>query len=226
MKKGIILSLFLLLNFSCQSEKTQELEQKVSELEKKNEELQYYLDNSEYISIVNSQLRGIPELRDFKVNEKGIINFGFWKYGDIKNYKIYMKRKGDENFDLIYDNLSNAQFKLEFTPKSLEKPKMAHYVTADLNRLTIGKYGIKEVDSTEIYEGTYDIILVPGLVFSADGYRVGYGGGYYDFFLAHHPEALKVGVGFPFQLAEKIPVEKHDVQLDKLILGSTLINIK
>ena len=112
------------------------------------------------------------------------------------------------------------------TPKSLEKPKMAHYVTADLNRLTIGKYGIKEVDSTEIYEGTYDIILVPGLVFSADGYRVGYGGGYYDFFLAHHPEALKVGVGFPFQLAEKIPVEKHDVQLDKLILGSTLINIK
>jgi len=103
---------------------------------------------------------------------------------------------------------------------------MAHYLTPDLNRLTIGKYGIKEVATSEIYTGSYDIILVPGLVFSADGFRVGYGGGYYDFFLAQHPEALKVGVGFPFQLAENIPNEKHDVRLDKLILGSTLINIK
>ncbi len=120
MKKGIIISLILLLNFSCQSEKIQELEQKVSELKKKNIELQYYLDNNEFISIVNSQLTGIPELRDFKVNEKGIINFGFWKYGKIKNYKVYMKNKGDEDFDIIYDNLSNAQFKLEFTPKSLD----------------------------------------------------------------------------------------------------------
>ncbi len=93
---------------------------KIAELEEKNAELQYYLNNNEKISIIGSQLIGIPEERDYKVNEVGIINFGFRKYGKIKNYKVFLKNKDDEGFELIFDNISDAQFKLEFTPKSVD----------------------------------------------------------------------------------------------------------
>ena len=120
MKKSIIILVILLSNLSCQNEKIQELEQKITELEKKNTELQYHLDNYEEISILHSQLVGIPESKDFKVNKKGIINFGFWKYGEIRKFKVYRKDKGKEKLELVYDNLTESQFKLEFTPKSLD----------------------------------------------------------------------------------------------------------
>ena len=119
MKKGIFIILILFFNLSCQNEKLQELEKKITELETKNSELRYYIDNNEKISIINSQLIGIPEERDYKVNEVGKLNFGFLKYGKIKNYKVYMKKEADKDYELIYNNLSDAKFKLEFTPKSL-----------------------------------------------------------------------------------------------------------
>ena len=63
---------------------------------------------------------GIPEKNEFKVNETGIINFGFWKYGEIREFKIYRRYAHDEIPELIYDGLKNAQFKFEFTPNSID----------------------------------------------------------------------------------------------------------
>lgn len=61
-----------------------------------------------------------------------------------------------------------------------------------------------------------DMIVVPGIVFDTNCYRIGYGGGYYDKFLYNLP-VFSVGVCFDEQLIEKIPVEKNDVQVDMVI---------
>lgn len=62
------------------------------------------------------------------------------------------------------------------------------------------------------------MVVVPGLAFTADGRRLGQGGGHYDRFLTGvSPQCLLVGVAFAEQLVMDIPVESHDVVLDAVV---------
>jgi 5-formyltetrahydrofolate cyclo-ligase len=63
-----------------------------------------------------------------------------------------------------------------------------------------------------------DVVLVPGLAFTADGHRLGQGGGWYDRFLARvGPHCSTIGVGFAVQLVDTMPIEAHDVVLDRVV---------
>ena len=63
-----------------------------------------------------------------------------------------------------------------------------------------------------------DWILVPGLAFTSDGWRLGRGGGFYDRYLASLPPgAMKLGVCFQCQLVASIPLEAHDQRLDAIV---------
>ncbi|NLM53327.1 MAG: 5-formyltetrahydrofolate cyclo-ligase [Firmicutes bacterium] len=71
-------------------------------------------------------------------------------------------------------------------------------------------FGIKEpVSSRELDPADLDLIIVPGLAFSPQGYRVGYGGGYYDRFLAR-TDGVSVGVCYS-QFVRPLPVDPWDV---------------
>lgn len=102
-------------------------------------------------------------------------------------------------------------------PKALPKRRMENRVLKSLNELENGIYGTQHPADTEEYTGKIDLIIVPGLAFDTEHYRLGYGSGYYDIFLAEQPDALKVGICYPFQVLEKVPTEDHDVQLDMLL---------
>jgi 5-formyltetrahydrofolate cyclo-ligase len=63
-----------------------------------------------------------------------------------------------------------------------------------------------------------DVVIVPGSVFDRRGGRMGYGGGYYDRFLADlAPQATRIGVCFELQVEEYIPLEPHDQFLDFIV---------
>lgn len=67
-----------------------------------------------------------------------------------------------------------------------------------------------------------EVVLVPLLAFDAQGYRLGYGGGYYDRTIAHlrataPKPPLCVGVGFCAQEISEIPREEHDERLDGIL---------
>ena len=63
-----------------------------------------------------------------------------------------------------------------------------------------------------------DVVIVPGTAFTADGHRLGQGGGWNDRFLPRlRPGTPKIGVGFAPQLVEVLPVEPHDVPLDLIV---------
>lgn len=68
-------------------------------------------------------------------------------------------------------------------------------------------------------EGWPDLLLVPGLAFTAAGARLGRGGGFYDRLLAQAIPAgcLAVGVGFRFQVVDHLPTERHDVCLSGVL---------
>ncbi len=102
-------------------------------------------------------------------------------------------------------------------PKTLKKRQMQNLMLNDLKNMEAGIFGTYHPKDTAEYTGHYDLIIVAGLAFDEKGYRVGYGGGYYDTFLVGQPNARKIGVCYPFQQLEEVPVEPHDVRLDDLI---------
>jgi 5-formyltetrahydrofolate cyclo-ligase len=64
----------------------------------------------------------------------------------------------------------------------------------------------------------FDLIIVPILAFDKAKHRLGWGGGWYDRFLASQPRALKIGVSFENGLVEtSLPGQAHDIRLDKII---------
>ena len=67
-----------------------------------------------------------------------------------------------------------------------------------------------------------DVIIVPGLAFDRQGGRLGYGSGFYDRFIEHYekrglPHPLKLGVCFETQLLDDVPMEQHDLRVDRII---------
>lgn len=66
--------------------------------------------------------------------------------------------------------------------------------------------------------GTVDVVVVPGVAFTASGDRLGQGGGWYDRFLCRlGPGSLSVGVCFVEQVLDDLPLESHDVVLDRVV---------
>ena len=64
------------------------------------------------------------------------------------------------------------------------------------------------------------VAVIPGTVFSREGYRIGYGRGFYDRFLARYPSIFKIGLAYDLQVLEHIPHEYYDVRMDGLVCES------
>lgn len=93
---------------------------------------------------------------------------------------------------------------------------MANYVYTGRKDLVESLYGILEPERAELYSGELDMVLIPMLAFDLQGYRVGYGKGFYDRFL-QDADVLKVGLCF-FDPVDRIEdVNVQDVRLDSCI---------
>jgi len=103
-------------------------------------------------------------------------------------------------------------------PKTLKKRKLEHLVLNSLDNLEPGVYGTSHPKNGVVFTGDIDLVIVPGLAFDCNNYRLGYGGGYYDAFLAEYPTAFTVGVAYPFQKILQVPKEAHDACLDNVLV--------
>lgn len=83
--------------------------------------------------------------------------------------------------------------------------------------LVQGPFGIRRPRAPEIYTGAIEAVVVPGLGFTADGGRLGYGKGFYDRWLAGHPDACRIGLAYAAQVLPMLPIEAHDERLDILV---------
>jgi len=62
-----------------------------------------------------------------------------------------------------------------------------------------------------------DVVVVPAVVWGENGYRIGYGGGYYDHFLPRVPRAARLGLGFELQVLPEVPHGAGDLPVDLLV---------
>ncbi|WP_436514680.1 5-formyltetrahydrofolate cyclo-ligase [Ekhidna sp. To15] len=95
--------------------------------------------------------------------------------------------------------------------------QMRHYLLEEHTQLELNKKGIPEpVGAVEIALDDLDIIFVPLLLSDKQGFRIGYGGGYYDRLLAE-TNSLKVGLSLSPPVDEILQKEDWDIPLDYLI---------
>ncbi len=63
-----------------------------------------------------------------------------------------------------------------------------------------------------------EVVILPGSVFDEGGGRLGYGGGFYDRFLANEaPQALRIGLAYELQIVPSLPLMSHDKRLHFLL---------
>ncbi len=98
----------------------------------------------------------------------------------------------------------------------------------DMQDLEVGMYKIlepraalREVPEKQVAIEELDLIMVPGVAFDRRGGRTGHGKGYYDKLLEHaRPDTPLVALAFECQLFDEIPMQPHDVYMDKVITES------
>ena len=109
-----------------------------------------------------------------------------------------------------------------FVPRIRKAGKKINiYRVLDLKKdLKKGAYGILEPRPMPARRGKpsqLDTVIVPGLGFDRTGRRLGRGHGYFDRFLARVRGAKKIALAFREQMVSKVPVEKHDLPVDRII---------
>ncbi len=95
----------------------------------------------------------------------------------------------------------------------------------DWSTLCMGPLGIPMPPALEPYAGTIDTVIVPGLRFSLDGHRLGYGGGFYDRWLTAHPTVFRIGVCREDELLSAVPRAQHDQAVDQIVTERRVIHI-
>ena len=166
------------------------------------------------------------------------------KKKNYKNYSInlialsnFLKKKKSKsmiiggyypfNYELDILNILEIFEKKNYTislPKIAKNNKMNFFKWSLKDPLKINKFGIPEtVSNKKIYP---NILLIPLVGFDDQLNRLGYGGGYYDRYLAkskNKHRIIKIGVGFSFQKIKKIPINKYDEKLDCIITEKKII---
>lgn len=86
----------------------------------------------------------------------------------------------------------------------------------DWAQIAEGYRGIPEPVDGELADDPTALVLMPGLAFDAQGHRLGYGGGFYDRFLAKEPHPT-LALCYGFQLLDFLETEPHDIPVDAVL---------
>jgi 5,10-methenyltetrahydrofolate synthetase len=84
---------------------------------------------------------------------------------------------------------------------------------------TVSKFGVNEPDSAEVAVDSLDLIIVPALLVDRYGYRLGYGGGFYDRFLTTVTKAKSMVAIASELLVPELPRDVSDVKVDRVLLA-------
>ena len=125
---------------------------------------------------------------------------------------------------------TRLQKKLTTTfPVISSNQSMAMVNPENLKKLSKNKFNILEpVSGNEVLPMEHDMIIVPTVGVDKNGFRVGYGGGYYDRLLKpilnKKNKPLIIGLVYDFQLIDDLINEEHDIKLDVVVTEKQVIN--
>lgn len=109
-------------------------------------------------------------------------------------------------------------------PRVLGRGAMEWRRVRQLSELAPGRFGILEPqDGSPVLESFPEgtVVLVPGIAFSRQGDRIGYGGGYFDRFLRRF-SGIPIGLAFDFQVVKQLNADAHDVPVSIVVTESAV----
>lgn len=140
-------------------------------------------------------------------------------YGNVGKLLLYLSKGSEPDTWKILDR-ALAEGKEVYAPRCLDgKGAMAFYRVRSQKELVPGRFGLLEPNPQELFpvrETADALCLVPGLSFDEEGYRLGYGKGYYDRFLTEH-HVMTVGLCYGELLLPKLPRGPYDRQVNCLV---------
>lgn len=138
---------------------------------------------------------------------------------------FYLPIHGEVDLRPFYRHFRlNKKFVL---PRVVKDKKMDLHVIKNLKtEVKKGSFNIWEPSPylPKVQPKQLDVVLIPGVAFSVDGHRVGYGMGFYDRVLKK-TKALKIGVAYDFQIVKNGAGEKHDVKMDMIVTEKKIIRV-
>jgi 5-formyltetrahydrofolate cyclo-ligase len=133
----------------------------------------------------------------------------------------FISFKQEPDLSDLYQALPN---KIWGFARCVDQDLVWHELKPDLQELELGKYGIWEPIASlpKIPLDQVDVILVPALACDRQGYRLGYGGGFYDRFLVNQT-GIKIAVIFADSFVEKLPHDHWDIPMQALCTDNGII---
>lgn len=123
----------------------------------------------------------------------------------------------EKNIPVCYPAVNSDEIRMEF------------YRVFSEHDLFAGYHGIPEpVGMTEPYQVTESqrvVILVPGVAFSEQGSRIGYGKGFYDRYFASHLFGTKIGIAYEFQVYPELVSTPQDIPVDILVTEKRILSM-
>ncbi len=152
-------------------------------------------------------------------------------YNKANNVMIYVSFGSEVMTKPIIDDSLNKG-KRVFIPVTV--PKTKQLIISELKDfekdLQVGHFGVmepKEEALRPVDPDIIDLVVVPGVAFDKNGYRIGYGGGYYDRFLPRLSERTpKISLAFEMQLIDRVPKDEYDIPVEYILTEKQFIKIK
>ena len=153
------------------------------------------------------------------------------EYADATTVMFYVDVRAEvrTRFDLP---MAIEQGKKVVVPWCNDEGELELFHLESMDELEIGMYKIlepavhlRDEQSKRIAVTDLDLIMVPGVGFDSRGGRTGMGKGYYDKCLEHaRSDSMIVAVCFDCQMFDEIPVQSHDIYMDRVITETTTYN--
>tara|TARA_B100000965_G_C19435981_1_gene688616 strand:+ start:66 stop:632 length:567 start_codon:yes stop_codon:yes gene_type:complete len=147
-----------------------------------------------------------------------------------KNILLYFPYKKEITLDILIKEINKYSINI-YMPRLISDTEMKFNFFDKNNLLTKNKYGIKELDNENYLDPiSFDFMFIPFVGVDNNGYRLGYGGGYFDRalegFNQNKNRPILIGLGYDYQMSEKSFGEPHDVKYDVVITENNILKFK
>ncbi len=152
-----------------------------------------------------------------------LIHLPEFKQAAVIHCYISINERNEVNTHSLIEKMLKMDKQLIVPITQMETGTLRNAPLENFDELKINKWGVLEPEiGPEIAVSTIELVVVPMVGGDSNKNRIGYGKGFYDRFLAQL-ECPKIGLLFQNCLAEKLPVESFDVQLDKIVTDKRVI---
>ncbi|MEJ7540676.1 5-formyltetrahydrofolate cyclo-ligase [Staphylococcus intermedius] len=142
------------------------------------------------------------------------------KYQQAKHLGLVLSMSHEVETDPIIRHAIKEGKQVYVPTTDYEQKAMVFQQFTTFDQLATDDKGIRYIQVESPVKNNLDLVIVPGVVFNNEGYRIGYGGGYFDRYLSTY-EPTNLSLIYDIQLSEIANIEPHDYPVSELIIAKT-----